>query len=92
MRRECGAIAGRRAGMRDWLRLRPPLMPVCVFLYCLFGKGLIFSGRAGVFYASQRLVAESALSLMVLEQRLRRPETGRTPSGPPPMPPPSLRD
>ena len=92
MRRECGAIASRRAGMRDWFRLRPPLMPVCAFLYCLFGKGLIFSGRAGVFYALQRLVAESVLSLMMLERRLRPPEPGKTPSGPPPQLPPSPQD
>lgn len=92
MRLEYGAIASRRASMRDWLRLRPPLMPMCAFLYCLFVKGLIFSGRAGLLYALQRLVAESVLSLMVLEQRLRPPGTGATPSGPPPQPPPSLRD
>jgi glycosyltransferase involved in cell wall biosynthesis len=60
-----------RAGLVGWLRLRPPLMPVVVFIYCLFGKGLIFSGRAGVFYALQRMVAEAVLSLMVLEAKLR---------------------
>ena len=46
-------------------------MPFAVFLYCLFGKGLILNGRAGLFYALQRMVAEAALSLMVLEARLR---------------------
>jgi hypothetical protein len=46
-------------------------MPVAVFLYCLFGKGLILNGRAGLFYAMQRMVAEAALSLMLLEARLR---------------------
>jgi hypothetical protein len=53
-------------------------MPIATFFYTMFGKGLIFSGRAGIFYALQRLVAEAALSLMVLEERLRskaeRPE------------------
>ena len=63
-------------------------MPVCAFLYCLFGKGLIFSGRAGVFYALQRLVAEAVLSLMVLEQRLRPPDPGATPPKLPPQAPP----
>ena len=47
------------------------LMPLAVFLYCLFGKGLLFNGRAGVFYALQRMVAEAALSLIVLEEKLR---------------------
>jgi glycosyltransferase involved in cell wall biosynthesis len=60
-----------RGGLVRWLRLRPPLMPIVAFIYCLFGKGLIVSGRAGIFYALQRMVAEAILSLMVLEAKLR---------------------
>jgi hypothetical protein len=78
MRREVNLLRKQQRGLRDWLRLRPPLMPIATFFYTLFGKGLIFNGRAGIFYALQRLVAEAALSLMVLEERLRskaqRPE------------------
>lgn len=59
---------GRR--LRDRLRLIPPIMPIAIFFYCLFGKGLIFDGRAGLFYALQRLTAEAVLSLMVLEKAL----------------------
>jgi glycosyltransferase involved in cell wall biosynthesis len=55
-----------------WLRERPPLMPIGIFLYCLFCKGLILSGRAGIFYALQRLVAEGILALLVLEDKLRQ--------------------
>jgi glycosyltransferase involved in cell wall biosynthesis len=58
-------------GLSRWLRVRPPLMPIIVFIYCLFAKGLIFNGRAGLFYALQRMVAEAVLSLMVLEEKLR---------------------
>ena len=61
----------RKAGPVHWLRVRPPLMPIAVFLYCLFGKGLILNGRAGIFYALQRMVAEAVLSLMVLEEKWR---------------------
>lgn len=84
MRREVGKIAVRRSGFKDWLRLRPPLAPLLVFFHCLFGKGLIFNGRAGLFYALQRMVAEAALSLMVLESKLRE-KSGRAPAdeGPP---------
>jgi hypothetical protein len=53
-------------------------MPIVAFIYCLFGKGLIFGGRAGMFYALQRMVAEAVLSLMVLEAKLR--ERSGTPS------------
>jgi len=71
MRRELEWLRVGRGGLVRWLRLRPPLMPIVAFMYCLFGKGLIVSGRAGIFYALQRMVAESILSLMVLEARLR---------------------
>ena len=53
------------------LRLRPPLMPLLSFLYCLFFKGLILDGRAGLFYSLQRLLVETALALIVLEDRLQ---------------------
>jgi glycosyltransferase involved in cell wall biosynthesis len=71
MRLELETLPLYKAGLVRWLRLRPPLMPIAVFVYCLFGKGLILNGRAGVFYALQRTVAEAVLSLMVLEERLR---------------------
>jgi hypothetical protein len=60
-----------RGGLVSWLRLRPPLMPIVTFIYCLLGKGLVISGRAGIFYALQRTVAEAVLALMVLEAGLR---------------------
>ena len=71
MRKELAEISEKGASFRDWLRLTPPVMPIAVFIYCLFGKGLILNGRAGIFYALQRTVAEAVLALMVLERRLR---------------------
>jgi glycosyltransferase involved in cell wall biosynthesis len=71
MQRELDYLQTNKGGLVRWLRLRPPLMPIAVFLYCLFGKGLLFNGRAGIFYALQRMVAEAALALMVLEEKLR---------------------
>jgi hypothetical protein len=71
MEREFDSLHQGKVGMVRWLRLRPPLMPVAVFFYCLFGKGLILNGRAGIFYALQRMVAEAVLSLLVLDERLR---------------------
>src|SRR5262249_23529791 len=55
MQRELEWFRGSRAGLVRWLRLRPPLMPIVALVYCLFGKGLIVSGRAGIFYALQRM-------------------------------------
>jgi glycosyltransferase involved in cell wall biosynthesis len=71
MRRELEWLHADKGGLVRWLRLRPPLMPIVTFIYCLFGKGLILGGRAGMFYALQRMVAEAVLSLMVLEAKLR---------------------
>jgi glycosyltransferase involved in cell wall biosynthesis len=71
MQRERDWIRVHKGGWVRWLRVRPPLMPIAVFLYCLFGKGLILNGRAGIFYALQRMVSEAVLCLMVLEERLR---------------------
>jgi glycosyltransferase involved in cell wall biosynthesis len=60
-------------------RLRPPLMPLLSFLHCLFFKGLILDGRVGLFYSLQRLLVETALALMVLENQLK-PQNDSTPS------------
>jgi glycosyltransferase involved in cell wall biosynthesis len=73
MQRELDWLRVRKVGLARWLRLRPPLMPLAVLFYCLLGKGLLFNGRAGIFYALQRSVAEAVLSLMVLEEKLREP-------------------
>jgi glycosyltransferase involved in cell wall biosynthesis len=81
MRRELEMLRVRRTGLAGWLRLKPPLMPMAVFLYCLFAKGLILNGRAGLFYALQRMLAEAVLSLMVLEDKLRDKTSTRGGSG-----------
>jgi glycosyltransferase involved in cell wall biosynthesis len=71
MQRELDYLQNANRRLVRWLRLKPPLMPIAVFLYCLFGRGLIFNGRAGIFYALQRMIAEGVLSLLVLEKKLR---------------------
>ena len=57
----------RRLERRDRLRLRLWIAPWAVFLWCLFGKGLILEGRAGLNYAYQRMLAETLLALYLLE-------------------------
>ena len=77
MQRELDWIHEGKGGLVRWFRLRPPLMPIAIFLYCLFGRGLLLNGRSGIFYALQRMVAEAVLSLMVLEERLRNRAAAR---------------
>lgn len=63
---------------KGWKKLRTPdrlrklivVSPVVVLLYCLFVKGCILDGRAGLHYALQRMLAESLLSLRILELNL----------------------
>ena len=70
MKREQAELRFTRKGLRDWLRMHPPLMPIAVFFYCLFGKRLLLDGKAGLFYTLQRTIAESILALFVLESAL----------------------
>ncbi len=58
--------------MQDRLRMTRVLAPFAAFIYALFFKGAILDGRAGVYYAMQRMVAEAILSLELLEHDLRR--------------------
>jgi glycosyltransferase involved in cell wall biosynthesis len=46
--------------------------PAAMFLYCLLVAGNILDGRAGLFYALQRTVAELILSLYLLERMASR--------------------
>lgn len=59
----------RELGWADRLRVTMVLGPPAVALYCLFGKGLVLDGRAGLYYTAQRAVAEGILSLKLIEAR-----------------------
>lgn len=43
--------------------------PILILFYVLFGKACIFDGRAGWFYALQRLLAETMIALEILDRR-----------------------
>lgn len=51
----------------DRLRCLIVVSPFVVCLYCLFVKGVAFDGGAGWYYALQRMLAETLLSLRLLE-------------------------
>lgn len=82
MQREETKLRTRRTRLRDWLRLHPPLMPVAIFFYCLFLKGLLFSGRAGIMYTLQRVTAETILALFILERKFVERELVQRPAEP----------
>jgi glycosyltransferase involved in cell wall biosynthesis len=54
--------------LRRWLVIAPPAM----FVYCYLVRGGILDGKAGLFYALQRSVAEGMLSLYLVRRMLGR--------------------
>jgi hypothetical protein len=73
-RDEAAKLAGTSIRDLPWVdRLRTTMVlgPPAVTLYCLFGRGLILDGRAGLYYTAQRAIAEAILSLELMEARLR---------------------
>jgi glycosyltransferase involved in cell wall biosynthesis len=58
----------------DRIRRLRIVAPLAVFFYCLI-KGGVLDGRAGLYYAMQRSVAELLLSLYLLEHDLRLKKT-----------------
>ncbi len=54
--------------IRKWIVIAPPAM----FLYCYLVRGGILDGTAGLFYALQRAVSESILSLFLVQRALTR--------------------
>jgi hypothetical protein len=53
---------------QDRVRKLRIFAPGIILFYCLFLKGGIFDGRAGWFYAFQRMLAEMLLSLYLLQK------------------------
>ena len=65
----------------DRLRQSRCFFPFVIFFYCLFVKGAIRDGWAGIYYAFQRMLAEILLALYLIEEDLTREEVGRRRTG-----------
>lgn len=46
----------------------PVFSPFLAFCYCYFGKGVWLNGKAGLYYALQRMLAEALLALRLIEK------------------------
>jgi glycosyltransferase involved in cell wall biosynthesis len=57
-------------GWADRIRRLIVPAPLVMFVYCLFVRGAILDGRAGLFYAFQRLLSELLLSLYLIDHGL----------------------
>jgi glycosyltransferase involved in cell wall biosynthesis len=62
-------------GWADRLRKFRLVAPFAMFFYCLFVRGAILDGRAGIYYSFQRLLAESLLSLYLFEALFEEKKT-----------------
>ena len=60
----------------DRIRRTASVAPVLVGLYCLFVKGCILDGRAGLYYTLQRVIAEALLVMRLWEIGADRNEVG----------------
>lgn len=56
-----------KLGWSDRIRSYKVIAPFVVFFYCLFVRGNVLEGKAGWYYAFQRLLAEIILSIRLLE-------------------------
>ena len=63
---------GASLGLLDRLRRCIVIAPPAMFIYCYVVRGGCFDGRAGLFYALQRAVAEGILSLFLVRRLLGR--------------------
>ncbi len=59
-------------GRADRIRLAVWPAPLAVFIYTLILKGCFLSGWPGMYYALQRLLAETLIALEIIDYRLRR--------------------
>jgi glycosyltransferase involved in cell wall biosynthesis len=57
----------------DRLRRRVLIAPVAVFIYTLVWRRLVLDGWPGWYYVLQRTLAETLLSLKLIENKLKRP-------------------
>ncbi len=64
------AADSRALSRADRIRQMAWPAPILVFAYVLFAKRCLFDGWAGWFYALQRLLAESMLTLELIDRRL----------------------
>lgn len=60
-------------GWNDRIRSYKVIAPLIVFFYCLIVRGNLLDGRAGFYYAFQRLLAEVILSIRLLEPEEKAP-------------------
>jgi glycosyltransferase involved in cell wall biosynthesis len=65
-----------KLSLPDRIRLLKIVAPLVMLVFCLLIKRNVFRGKAGFFYAFQRLTAELLLSMLMLESDLNENTEG----------------
>lgn len=65
-------FSGAPLSFTDKLRKAIFIAPVLMFFYCLFVKRGILDGKQGWYYAYQRMLAETLLSIRIIEHHLMK--------------------
>jgi glycosyltransferase involved in cell wall biosynthesis len=68
--RKLAARSWRNAGWKGRVRKLKVIAPIAVGFYCLFVKGAVLDGGAGLLYSAQRVFSEILLSLYLIESEL----------------------
>jgi len=66
------AAEAKSMSLPDRIRKQKLFSPLLAFFYCLFVKRGILDGKAGLYYAFQRMIAEGLLSVYLLDEELAR--------------------
>lgn len=69
------AAGGRDLGLPDRIRSTKLLAPFIVFLHCMTFKRGLLDGKKGLYYALQRMLAETLLAIYLLDKDLNIKET-----------------
>ena len=66
------AILAGKYTWRDWLRIKTPFFGLISFVYILIFKLGLLSGKVGMIYALDRLIAESIIHRQSLAEKLKK--------------------
>jgi hypothetical protein len=61
---------GRSLGLPDRIRATKFLAPFLIFLHCMIAKRGLLDGKKGLYYALQRMLAETLLAIYLLDHDL----------------------
>jgi glycosyltransferase involved in cell wall biosynthesis len=65
-----GKAEGQKLALPDRIRAAKFLAPFLVFLHCLIAKRGLLDGKKGLYYALQRMLAETLLAIYLLDRDL----------------------